>query len=278
MGKDEEGGVAVLRRLTKTQIHANLDRQDCEFILGQFLRVAAESVAALSAWRAWEMNRRKLARISRLLLCFWACLAVLLAWQGMSVAAASKIPPDADVAVLGFGKLGKSATSGVNLDETAGAIGEYVLEAVTEQSGFALVDNAEAAEAEAELARGEINANTLMAAGRKLGARYVIYGRITALGTGEDGASLAFVGYDKHSVTADLILRMLDVETGRVLVMSKGQGKSSSAAGGIVPVVALGTVNVTQESVDSALEKAAGQAVEKMLKRLGLAAKKDLPH
>ena len=37
MGKDEEGGVAVLRRLTKTQIHTNLDRQDCEFILGQFL-------------------------------------------------------------------------------------------------------------------------------------------------------------------------------------------------------------------------------------------------
>ena len=37
MGKDEEGGVAGLRRLTKTQIHANLDRQDCEFILRQFL-------------------------------------------------------------------------------------------------------------------------------------------------------------------------------------------------------------------------------------------------
>ena len=32
MGKDAEGGIVGLCRLTKTQIHADLDQQDSQFI------------------------------------------------------------------------------------------------------------------------------------------------------------------------------------------------------------------------------------------------------
>lgn len=74
------------------------------------------------------------------------------------------------------------------------------------------------------------------------------------------------------TVKAHVIARLMDVETGNILVMAKSDGSSKSSfvkvRGGPVSVVEIGTTRVTQDSVHNAIMKAAFATVDDLLLRL----------
>ena len=64
----------------------------------------------------------------------------------------------------------------------------------------------------------------------------------------------------------------MDVETGEIITAAKGEGKSKSSfvkvEGGDVAVVKVGSVTVTQDSVHNAIQKAAFQTVDILIKNI----------
>lgn len=79
-------------------------------------------------------------------------------------------------------------------------------------------------------------------------------------------------GVNVCTVKAHVIARVMDVETGDILMAVKGDGKSKSsfvklhAGNGLtgVKVLKIGTVNVTMDSVHNAIAKAAEDIAGKM--------------
>ena len=68
-----------------------------------------------------------------------------------------------------------------------------------------------------------------------------------------------------------MILRMMDVDTGAIVSMSKGEGKSKSSftqIGSPMYMITVGTKTVTQDSVHNAIQKAAYQATEILVDRM----------
>lgn len=111
---------------------------------------------------------------------------------------------------------------------------------------------------------GVINPETAKKIGERLNVRYIIYGNVASV-TIDDRETIVNV----HTVHARLTARIMDVETGKILMMAKGEGKSDSTSlGNENNLIAIGNVKVSQESVHNALMKASFQAVDTLVERL----------
>lgn len=103
---------------------------------------------------------------------------------------------------------------------------------------------------------------------------YLVYGNVNDVTLSETGASTAGIGLDVSTVTvkAHIIVRVMDIETGQIISAAKGEGKSSGAfvrvKGSPVAVLEIGRTKVTQDSVHNALQQAAFQTVDKLIKQL----------
>ena len=90
----------------------------------------------------------------------------------------------------------------------------------------------------------------------------------------ELGGGTAGVGLDisKITVKAHIIVRVMEVETGKIISAAKGEGKSKGSfvriKGSPTITLDIGRTKVTQDSVHNALQKAAFQTVEVLLKRI----------
>ena len=88
----------------------------------------------------------------------------------------------------------------------------------------------------------------------------------------ETGGALGGTGLTKNTVQAHIVGRVMDTETGRILYMGKGTGKSASTYTKVKGIVggtlAFGTVQVTQDSVHNAIQKAAYAMVDELNKKI----------
>ncbi len=123
---------------------------------------------------------------------------------------------------------------------------------------------------------GLVDPSTAVQIGKLLGADFVAIGSITSLATkGSEGTVFGVgsggggvVGGQVHTVSAKVMLRVVDVKTGRVVLYGRGKGHSDSSnwtAGGVgsglAGVVTIGTVTVSSEQATNAVEKAAKDAI-----------------
>ena len=60
---------------------------------------------------------------------------------------------------------------------------------------------------------------------------------------------------------------MMNVETGDIICIAKGEGKSKNAKSAVV-LIEVGNTKVSQDSVHNALKKAAFQSVDILINRL----------
>ena len=183
-------------------------------------------------------------------------IAAIFILQFSQAQAEVKIDRNENFAVMDFG-----SHAGTSDDENVGIVAsDYIIEKLVEKN-FNIIDK----EMLDEKPIGIIDPDTAKEIGEILGVRYLIYGNVVDVVNGEDGANIA-ASVKLRSIKAHVVARLMDVETGKILMAAKGEGKSkSSSIGG--DLLMIGTVKVSKENVHNAIRKASEQVVEILLSR-----------
>ena len=175
------------------------------------------------------------------------------------------------VAVMDFGLLKDVMEENLLLDNTI--IADYFIERLVEIKYFNVVDREQFTEKFQEQnlkVVGLIDADNAKKIGEILGVRYLIYGNVTDVSLDEENFAFQenFVAVNK--VKARVIARIVDIESGKILMAAKGEGKSESALVNLDDKISitLGTKKVSQAAVHNALKKAAFQSAEILIERL----------
>ena len=126
---------------------------------------------------------------------------------------------------------------------------------------------------------GLIDPDTAKRIGDMLGVRYIIYGNVVNVSVSDTGTEILTNiggGVSVCTVKAHMLGRMMDVETGDILMAVRGDGKSKSSfvklrAGNDLintHVITIGTKKVTMDSVHNAIQKGAELMVDNMISTL----------
>ena len=201
---------------------------------------------------------------------------LLLAFGGHCFAAA--ISKDANVAVMDFGTRPGATPSEININNAEYASSEYIINGLMNKHCFNIMDKdmvMQQLKAEHLTTVGLIDPDTAKRIGDLLHTRYIIYGNVTNVSISDTGTQILTNiggGVNVCTVKAHVIARVMDVETGDILMAVKGDGKSKSsfiklhAGNGLtgVKVLKIGTVKVTMDSVHNAIAKAAEDVATRM--------------
>ena len=186
--------------------------------------------------------------------------------------ALSIIEPDARVAVMDFGTHEGTSDPDIDLVNAEHTTSEYVIARLNECTKFVVIDKDFAAHIFSEEnlnTIGLIDPLTARRIGEILNVRYIIYGNVISVGLAENDNGFGDININSKEVKAGLSVRIMDVETGRILMAVKGEGKSKIASVGLVEdFFLIGNVKVGQTSVHNALQKAAFNAVDLLVQRL----------
>lgn len=139
------------------------------------------------------------------------------------------------VAVMNFGN--KAITSEGLRDTDMSSATEYAIYQLSASGWFDLIDY-EQLSTIAKMHKinmtGLVDPSTTVAIGKFAGAEYMIVGYVTGLTVKESEASVqwdrAKAGNAKHNVTANVMVRIVDIETGRIVAAGIGKGSSASTS------------------------------------------------
>ena len=155
-------------------------------------------------------------------------------------ASAANIKDFPRVAVMNFGN--KAVMSQGLRDTDFSAATEYAIYQLSACGWFDLIDYEELstiAKMHSVNMSGLIDPSTAPAVGKVLGAQFMVVGNLTGLTTKENTVGYQHgnkgsLGVDEHVVTANVSMRIVDVETGRIVVAGLGKGSSTSTKTEIV--------------------------------------------
>lgn len=178
------------------------------------------------------------------------------------------------IAVMDFGTRPGASPSEINIQNAEYTSSEYIISALV-KSGFNVQDKDMVLGKLKELnlkTVGIIDPDTAREIGNILNVRYIMYGNVANVSTAADSygvnVSGVIAGVDVCTVKAHIIARIMDVETGNIVKMMKGDGESKSsyveAGTQTIGTVGVGTKTVTMDSVHNAIRKAGEQAVSKI--------------
>ena len=205
-------------------------------------------------------------------------LALFFAVLSISQCFAAAIAKDANVAVMDFGTRPGATPSEININNAEYASSEYIINGLVNKHCFNIMDKdmvMQQLKAEHLTTVGLIDPDTAKRIGDLLHTRYIIYGNVTNVSISDTGTQIMTNiggGVNICTVKAHMIARVMDVETGDILMAVKGDGKSKSsfvrlhAGNGLtgVKVLKIGTVTVTMDSVHNAIAKAAEDVATRM--------------
>lgn len=139
-----------------------------------------------------------------------------------------------NVAVLPFSK--KADVSDDLKLEDGEMVSEYIIEALFDSGRFNVIEREQMkaiADEHSFNMTGLVDLGTAVQIGKLCGVKYLIYGSIVGLSTkegefGYDNSAIGGIGNKKHKVIANLTARIIDVETGRIVLAGHGNGSSTS--------------------------------------------------
>ena len=161
-------------------------------------------------------------------------LILLFSWTIFSSVSAAGIKDHPRMAVMNFGNKA-IMSSGIALDDMAMAT-EYAIYQLAASGWFELIDYEQLQAIinihELNLS-GLVDPGTVIKMGKFTGAQYLIIGNVTGLTTKESEVSynhggIGGLGNYQHMVTANVTMRIIDAETGRIVVAGIGNGSSTS--------------------------------------------------
>ena len=109
---------------------------------------------------------------------------------------------------------------------------------------------------------GIVDPATAVQAGKLLGAQYILCGSLNGLSTRRNSGEIIGIGNKNAQVYAHISMRVIEVETGRVVLASRGDGRATNTlTHAPLRIIHVGTEGFDQEQVYDAIEKAAVDAV-----------------
>ena len=191
------------------------------------------------------------------------CLVILLTFTPVEAAFIEK---GASVAVMDLGVHKGTSDSDVNLLNAEKASSEYVIQRLVATNNFEVKDRTLILNVLQKFDMlGLIDPDTAKKIGEILSIRYIVYGNVIDV-----SVAVGKAGVVVNTVKAHIVIRIMDVDTGNILMAAKGEGQSASAFIGDSEknFFFIGTTKVSQTAVHNALQKAAFQAVDILNERL----------
>lgn len=191
-------------------------------------------------------------------------LCFLLLAPMQAEAASVSILEHPTVAVVNFEN--HAITSSEWKDEDTSSILDYVSDELSNTHKFTMVERSRMKALFDEMhlqMTGMTDASTNAQIGKQLGAQYLVVGSVTGLTTRRSQASVVGAGQKKCRVTAMIALRIVDVETGEIVLAARGVGTDTNKlTRAPFNIIRIGTDEVDKQQVVDALENAAEDAVE----------------
>ncbi|MDY4920945.1 MAG: CsgG/HfaB family protein [Phascolarctobacterium sp.] len=195
---------------------------------------------------------------------------------------AAVVDRNASVAVMDFGTRPGATTAEININNAEHASCDYVISRLVNRNCFNVMEKElvlNKAQSRGLKVVGLIDPDTAKQLGNLLNAKYIIYGNIANVSVSDTGTEVLSGisgGVNVCTVKAHIIARMMDVDTGNIVMVAKGDGKSKStfirASVGKslynADIITIGAVKVTQDSVHNAIQKAAYATVDDFMFRL----------
>lgn len=162
----------------------------------------------------------------------WLLIMILITANNFTYAANIKDSPR--VAVMNFGN--KAITSAGLRDHDFSSATEYAIYQLSACGWFDLVDYEQLstmAKIHSVNMSGLVDPSTAVPMGKFLGAQFIVVGNVTGLTTKENEfgyqhGNKGGINNAQHVVTANVAMRIVDVETGRIVVAGLGKGSSTS--------------------------------------------------
>lgn len=182
-----------------------------------------------------------------------------------------------NIAIMDLGTHEGAVPFEINVFNAGKASSEYLIQRLFEVGKFNVMDRTLVEDKIRESSlntTGLIDPDTAKKIGDILGVDYLVYGNVNDVTLSETGGSTGGVGLDISRITvkAHIIVRVMEVKTGKIIGATKGEGKSRGSfvriKGSPVAVLEIGRTKVTQDSVHNALQQAAFQTVDKLIKQL----------
>lgn len=186
-----------------------------------------------------------------------------------SATEAAILEKDSEIAVMDFGILKREMEENLSLKDVGLMTSDYIIERFIDRKYFNVIDRPhllEKLQNENLITVGSIPPDDAKKIGEILMVRYLIYGNVADVSLAEDNEAVVTV----NTVKARIIARIIDVQTGKILMAAKGEGKSESALVNLdgEATVTIGTKRVSQVSVHNSLKKAAFQVTDILIERL----------
>lgn len=198
-------------------------------------------------------------------------MAGLLSVSGSALA----IDRSSDIAIMDFGTRPGATEAEINVNNAEYVTSEYIIDRLVDDKCFQVKEKdfvMEQINAADISTVGIIDPDTAKRIGKMLNVRYILCGNVANVSLSETGGALGGTGLTKNTVQAHIVGRVMDTETGSILYMIKGTGKSASTYTKVKGIVggtlAFGTVQVTQDSVHNAIQKAAYAMVDELNKKI----------
>ena len=178
------------------------------------------------------------------------------------------------VAVMDFSNYEGGATHDINLTGVGRMVSDYIIEALTDSGQFEVSDkDVPAGQLTAENLNvvGTIDPDTARRLGEILGVKYIIYGNVNGVSGDSFIIEVMLNGANIHTVEARIIACLMEVETGDIVAVARGEGKSKSslvkAGKEGIGYIAIGSKKISQVSVHNAVKKAAYNMVDVLVRR-----------
>lgn len=198
-------------------------------------------------------------RLGRMIAALCMCLVFM---AGTCMAASLKIHPT--VGILPLENRGL-VSEGWDREEMGAAV-EYVYTDLQDSGRFKLLDRTRQRALVDEYAHdmsGLVDEDTAPAIGNQYGAQYLLMGSIIGVTTRRSETTVVGAGTKRAQVTATVSLRLVDTETGEVVLAATGRSrKNNTLVKAPLGLIRIGTEQVDKEQVNEALEDAIHDAVD----------------
>lgn len=198
-------------------------------------------------------------RLGRMIAALCMCLVFM---AGTCMAASLKSHPT--VGILPLENRGL-VSEGWDREEMGAAV-EYVYTDLQDSGRFKLLDRTRQRALTDEYAHdlsALVDKDTAPAIGNQYGAQYLLMGSIIGVTTRRSETTVVGAGTKRAQVTATVSLRLVDTETGEVVLAATGRSrKDNTLVKAPLGLIRIGTEEVDKGQVNEALEDAIHEAVD----------------
>lgn len=207
---------------------------------------------------------------------------ICLCWLVLPVKCFAGLHDCPNIAVLPF--MQKAAVSNELTFEDAGLVSDFVIDGLIDTDMFSIIEREQLREITDEHsynATGLMDMSTVAQIGKINGVEYLVCGSVVGVSLKDTGVKYNHsrsvgVGNTQHTVIANVTARIIDVETGRIVLTARGKGESTAtetafslnkknvsrhyshrkSSSSPTQTLTIGTAKVSQVQVHNALYKA----------------------